>query len=67
MVHWFQGSLPDGCLGDEVLTGDLSLGLIYKLKPKTSSVISSFLVLVSQFFSHFVSVSFSHFILSLVS
>ncbi len=21
--------LPDGCLGDEVLTGDLSLGLIY--------------------------------------
>ncbi len=28
MVHWFQGSFPDGCLGDEVLTGDLSLGLI---------------------------------------
>ncbi len=26
MVHWFQGSFPDGCLGDEVLTGDLSLG-----------------------------------------
>ncbi len=23
------GSFPDGCLGDEVLTGDLSLGLIY--------------------------------------
>ncbi len=23
-VHWFQGSFPDGCLGDEVLTGDLS-------------------------------------------
>ncbi len=22
------GSFPDGCLGDEVLTGDLSLGLI---------------------------------------
>ncbi len=29
MVHWFQWSFPDGCLGDEVLTGDLSLGLIY--------------------------------------
>ncbi len=29
VVHWFQGSFPDGCLGDEVLTGDLSLGLIY--------------------------------------
>ncbi len=29
MVHWFQESFPDGCLGDEVLTGDLSLGLIY--------------------------------------
>ncbi len=28
MVHWFRGSFPDGCLGDEVLTGDLSLGLI---------------------------------------
>ncbi len=26
MVHWFQGSFPDGCLGDEVLTGALSLG-----------------------------------------
>ncbi len=26
--HWFQWSFPDGCLGDEVLTGDLSLGLI---------------------------------------
>ncbi len=23
------GVFPDGCLGDEVLTGDLSLGLIY--------------------------------------
>ncbi len=23
MVHWFQGSFPDGCLGDKVLTGDL--------------------------------------------
>ncbi len=23
------GLSPDGCLGDEVLTGDLSLGLIY--------------------------------------
>ncbi len=32
MVHWFQGSFPDGCLGDEVLTGDLSLGLIYVSK-----------------------------------
>ncbi len=29
VVHWFQWSFPDGCLGDEVLTGDLSLGLIY--------------------------------------
>ncbi len=29
VVHWFQGSFPDGCLGDEVLTGDLSLELIY--------------------------------------
>ncbi len=28
MVHWFRGSFPDGCLGDKVLTGDLSLGLI---------------------------------------
>ncbi len=27
-LHWFQWSFPDGCLGDEVLTGDLSLGLI---------------------------------------
>ncbi len=27
--HWFQGSFPDGCLGDGVLTGHLSLGLIY--------------------------------------
>ncbi len=26
MVHCFQGSFPDGCLGDEVLTGALSLG-----------------------------------------
>ncbi len=26
MVHWFRGSFPDGCLGDEVLTGALSLG-----------------------------------------
>ncbi len=25
LFHW---SFPDGCLGDEVLTGDLSLGLI---------------------------------------
>ncbi len=32
VVHWFQGSFPDGCLGDEVLTGDLSLGLIYVSK-----------------------------------
>ncbi len=31
MVHWFQGSFPDGCLGDEVLTGDLSLGLILEV------------------------------------
>ncbi len=29
VVHWFQWSFPDGCLGDEVLTEDLSLGLIY--------------------------------------
>ncbi len=29
VVYWFQGSFPDGCLGDEFLTGDLSLGLIY--------------------------------------
>ncbi len=28
-LHWFQWSFPDGCLGDDVLTGDLSLGLIY--------------------------------------
>ncbi len=27
-LHWFQGSFPDGCLGDGVLTGHLSLGLI---------------------------------------
>ncbi len=27
-LHWFQWYFPDGCLGDEVLTGDLSLGLI---------------------------------------
>ncbi len=25
---WFPRSCPDGCLGDGVLTGDLSLGLI---------------------------------------
>ncbi len=29
VVHWFQWSFPDGCLGGEGLTGDLSLGLIY--------------------------------------
>ncbi len=29
VVHLFQWSFPDGCLGDEFLTGDLSLGLIY--------------------------------------
>ncbi len=28
VVHWFL-LFPDGCLGDEFLTGDLSLGLIY--------------------------------------
>ncbi len=28
VLNWFQWSYPDGCLGDRVLTGDLSLGLI---------------------------------------
>ncbi len=27
-LNWFPRSCPDGCLGDGVLTGDLSLGLI---------------------------------------
>ncbi len=45
MVHWFQGSFPDGCLGDEVLTGDLSLGLI-------SEVLGGVVIVSSQVFSH---------------
>ncbi len=47
MVHWFQGSVPDGCLGDEVLTGDMSLGLI-------SEVLGGVVIVM---FSH---VMFSH-------
>ncbi len=43
MVHWFQGSFPDGCLGDEVLTGDLSLGLI-------SEVLGGVVIVSSQVF-----------------
>ncbi len=45
MVHWFQGSFPDGCLGDEVLTGDLSLGLI-------SEVLGGVVIVSSQVFGH---------------
>ncbi len=45
MVHWFQGSFPDGCLGDEVLTGDLSLGLI-------SEVLQGVVIVSSQVFGH---------------
>ncbi len=45
MVHWFRGSFPDGCLGDEVLTGDLSLGLI-------SEVLGGVFIVSSQVFGH---------------
>ncbi len=45
MVHWFQGSFPDGCLGDEVLTGDLSLGLI-------SEILGGVVIVSSQVFGH---------------
>ncbi len=45
MVHWFRGSFPDGCLGDEVLTGDLSLGLI-------SEVLGGVVIISSQVFGH---------------
>ncbi len=45
MVHWFQGSFPDGCLDDEVLTGDLSLGLI-------SEVLGGVVIVSSQVFGH---------------
>ncbi len=39
------GVFPDGCLGDEVLTGDLSLGLI-------SEVLGGVVIVSSQVFGH---------------
>ncbi len=45
MTPLVPGSFPDGCLGDEVLTGDLSLGLI-------SEVLGGVVIVSSQVFGH---------------